>query len=129
MSPLNSKILAFANGVEYHLASWIAVFVIDRIGRRKLMIFGALGMSGSMAVLCGTIYAATETDVVERGIGPINGLDNKPAGYVAAAVLFIYVRSLSFASAISPIAGRTDRSLLHAEHLLCHRLARHGASP
>lgn len=90
MSPLNSKILAFANGVEYHLASWIAVFIIDRIGRRKLMIFGALGMSASMAVLCGTIYAATETNVVERGIGPINGLDNKGAGFAAAVMLFVY---------------------------------------
>lgn len=72
------------------MASWIAVFVIDRIGRRKLMIFGAIGMSASMAILCGTIYAATETDVVERGIGPINGLDNKGAGFAAAVMLFVY---------------------------------------
>lgn len=49
-----SRILAAANGTEYFLASWIAVFTIERFGRRSLMLFGAVGMSASMCILAGT---------------------------------------------------------------------------
>ena len=35
------------------MASWIAIFTIEKFGRRSLMIFGAAGMSMSMAVLAG----------------------------------------------------------------------------
>lgn len=45
MSPLISRIVAAANGTEYFLASWIAVYTIENFGRRKLMIFGAIGVS------------------------------------------------------------------------------------
>jgi len=48
LSPFISRILAAANGTEYFAASWIAVFTIERFGRRTLMLFGAAGMSGSM---------------------------------------------------------------------------------
>lgn len=34
--------------LEYFLASWIAVFTIEKFGRRQLMMFGATGMSFSM---------------------------------------------------------------------------------
>lgn len=54
MSGFISRLLAALNGTEYFLASWIAVFTVERIGRRKLMLFGAAGMSMSMAVLAGT---------------------------------------------------------------------------
>ncbi|KAF2185968.1 general substrate transporter [Zopfia rhizophila CBS 207.26] len=50
-----SRILAAANGTEYFLASWIAVFTIERFGRRSLMLFGAAGMATSRAVLAGSI--------------------------------------------------------------------------
>ncbi|KAF2011050.1 sugar porter family MFS transporter [Aaosphaeria arxii CBS 175.79] len=68
-----SRLLAAANGTEYFLASWIAVFTIERFGRRSLMLFGAAGMAISMAVLAGT------TSV--QGTAP---------GIVAAAFLFIF---------------------------------------
>ena len=73
LTPFTSRILAAANGTEYFLASWIAVFTIERFGRRSLMLFGAVGMSLSMAVL-----AATTS---QNGTG---------AGIVAAAFLFIF---------------------------------------
>lgn len=59
LSPLKSKVLAAANGealifmsqdwldsrcvtgTEYFLASFIAVYTIEKLGRRKLMLFGA----------------------------------------------------------------------------------------
>lgn len=67
------------------MASWIPVWCIDKIGRRKLMLFGSLGMSASMAILCGTVYAATPPDV-----GPKPGLGNSGAGICAAVFLFVF---------------------------------------
>lgn len=68
-----SRILAACNGTEYFLASWIAVFTIERFGRRQLMLFGAVGQSLSMVVLA----ACTSVG----GTAP---------GIVAAAFLFIF---------------------------------------
>ncbi|KAK9311357.1 general substrate transporter [Lipomyces starkeyi] len=76
LSPLNSKILAAANGTEYFIVSWIAFFTIERIGRRKLMLFGAVGQAATMAMLTGTAHAA------DRG--------NSQAGIAAAAFLFVF---------------------------------------
>ena len=49
-----SRVLAAANGTEYFLASWIAVFTIEKFGRRQLMMFGSTGMSISMIILAVT---------------------------------------------------------------------------
>lgn len=68
-----SRIPAACNGTEYFLASWIAVFIIEKIGRRKLMLFGAAGQSASMVIL------AVMTKI--GGTTP---------GIVAAAFLFIF---------------------------------------
>lgn len=73
LTGFTSRILAAANGTEYFLASWIAVWCIEKYGRRPLMLFGAAGMSASMAIL------AIMTKV--GGTGP---------GIVAAAFLFIF---------------------------------------
>ena len=51
LSAFNAKLIAACNGTEYFMASWIAVFTIEKVGRRKLMLFGAAGMSICMAVL------------------------------------------------------------------------------
>lgn len=53
LSPFLSRLLSACNGTEYWMASWIAIFTIEKFGRRSLMIFGAAGMSFSMAVLAG----------------------------------------------------------------------------
>lgn len=68
-----SRILAACNGTEYFLASFIPVFTIERIGRRPLMLIGAIGMSLSMVVLTIT-----------------NWHGGSAAGIVAAAFLFIF---------------------------------------
>ncbi|KAH8197593.1 hypothetical protein TruAng_008225 [Truncatella angustata] len=54
MSGFTSRLLAALNGTEYFIASWIAIFTIEKYGRRKLMLFGAIGQALSMAVLAGT---------------------------------------------------------------------------
>lgn len=73
LTPFISRILAACNGTEYFLASWIAVFIIEKVGRRKLMLFGAAGMSASMIIL------AVMTKI--GGTAP---------GIIAAAFLFIF---------------------------------------
>lgn len=73
LSPSVSRVLAAANGTEYFLASWIAVFTIEKFGRRQLMLFGAVGMSFSMVIL------AIMTKI--GGTAP---------GIVAAVFLFIF---------------------------------------
>lgn len=57
MGPVSHGIVALLSSiltmrcVEYFLASWIAVFTIEKFGRRQLMLFGAAGMSFSMVIL------------------------------------------------------------------------------
>ncbi|KAE8452654.1 hypothetical protein EG329_013913 [Mollisiaceae sp. DMI_Dod_QoI] len=49
-----AKLIAACNGTEYFMASWFAVFTVERFGRRQLMLFGAAGMSISMVILAVT---------------------------------------------------------------------------
>ncbi|KAF7543820.1 hypothetical protein G7Z17_g10424 [Cylindrodendrum hubeiense] len=53
MSPVMSRLLAALNGTEYFIASWPAVYLVERVGRRKLMLFGAAGQAMTMAILAG----------------------------------------------------------------------------
>ncbi|KAL1861527.1 hypothetical protein Daus18300_008790 [Diaporthe australafricana] len=50
-----SMLLAGFNGVAYFLSSLIPIWVIDRLGRRKLMLFAAAGQGCCMAILAGTV--------------------------------------------------------------------------
>ncbi|EFX04559.1 major facilitator superfamily transporter monosaccharide [Grosmannia clavigera kw1407] len=62
MGSFLSRLLAALNGTEYFLASWPAVFLVERVGRRKLMLFGATGQAITMAVLAGAnSISATNT--------------------------------------------------------------------
>lgn len=85
MSPLISRIVGACNGTEYFLASFIAVWTIEKFGRRKLMLFGAVGMSLSMVVL-----AVTTAPSVTKPTGPDNEASNKSPSYVAAVFLFVF---------------------------------------
>ncbi|EMD40622.1 hypothetical protein CERSUDRAFT_44561 [Gelatoporia subvermispora B] len=51
LDDVKSRIIAAANGTEYFLASLIAIALIDRVGRRKLMLFGAVGQCITMVLL------------------------------------------------------------------------------
>ncbi|RYP25579.1 hypothetical protein DL768_011456 [Monosporascus sp. mg162] len=66
-------LLAGFNGVAYFLSSLIPIWIIDRLGRRKLMLFAAGGQCACMAVLAGTVSNGT-----------------KPAGLVAIVMLFLF---------------------------------------
>ena len=68
-----SLLLAGFNGVAYFLSSLPPIWILDRLGRRKLMLFACIGMCSCMAVLAGTVS---------------NG--NKASGIVASAMLFLF---------------------------------------
>ena len=83
MSPLVARIVAACNGTEYFAASFIAVWTIESFGRRKLMLFGAAGMSLSMVVLAATTSPAA--------LKPVMGeTTNQAPAYVAAVFLFVF---------------------------------------
>jgi MFS family permease len=69
-----SRLLAACNGTEYWIASWIAIFTIERFGRRGLMLFGAVGMSVTMAILAGTT----------------SNVSNKACALIATVMLFVF---------------------------------------
>lgn len=73
LTPFISRILAACNGTEYFLASWIPVFIIEKVGRRKLMLVGAAGMAISMIILA-----------IMTKIG------GSACGIVAATFLFVF---------------------------------------
>ncbi|KAH8118587.1 general substrate transporter [Phellopilus nigrolimitatus] len=68
-----ARILAACNGTEYFMASIIAIFIIEKVGRRKLMLGGAIGQC-----ICMILLAI---------LGSIN---NSPANIVSAVLLFVF---------------------------------------
>ncbi|KAF4619794.1 hypothetical protein D9613_005153 [Agrocybe pediades] len=73
ISDTKSRIIAACNATEYLLASFIAIFLIDTVGRRKLMFFGSAGQAGTMILLA--------------ILGSIN---NSAARIVSAVMLFVF---------------------------------------
>ncbi|KAH8106089.1 general substrate transporter [Cristinia sonorae] len=70
---VKSRIIAACNGTEYFLASLIAIFIIDRVGRRKLMLFGAVGQTLTMILLA-----------------VLGSIDNSATQIVSAVLLFVF---------------------------------------
>lgn len=75
LDDVKSRIIAAGNGTEYFLASLIAIFLIDRVGRRPLMLFGAIGQTITMVLLA------------------VLGKINTPGCQVASAVLLFVFNS------------------------------------
>jgi len=67
LSGFLSRLLAALNGTEYFFASFIAIFTIEKFGRRKLMLFGAAGQAvrlySAMLLLSSTDHTNSGTDV------------------------------------------------------------------
>lgn len=76
MSPFNSRVLAACNGTEYFLASLIPIFIIEKVGRRPLFLFGVVGQFLTMLFL----YVSMEMS--EQG--------RSGASVGAAVLLFIF---------------------------------------
>lgn len=81
-SDVKSRILAAANGTEYFLASWAAVFFIEKMGRRPLMLGGAAGQCICMIVLA---------------VLDVPRIKNSGSGPPIASVVFYFLFNTSFA--------------------------------
>ncbi|KAI9799727.1 MAG: hypothetical protein M1833_003846 [Piccolia ochrophora] len=68
-----SRFLTAWNGTEYFLAAVAALFIVDRLGRRKLMIWGAGGMATSLLI-----------------IGASLSTEKRSGAYVATVFFFIF---------------------------------------
>jgi sugar porter (SP) family MFS transporter len=86
--PAMPRLLAACNGTEYFLASLIALPLIERTGRRNLMLMGALGMMASMAILAGTVSTGVEGE---------NGAPVLETRYGVTATVFLFVFNSFFA--------------------------------
>ncbi|KAF8588744.1 general substrate transporter [Ramaria rubella] len=71
-----SRLLSGFNGLEYFAAALIPIFVIEKLGRRRSMMFCAAGCSASMTVL-GVLLATGATG-------------SKTRGAAAAAMMFVF---------------------------------------
>lgn len=80
LSGFLSRLIAACNGTEYFAASWIAVFTIERFGRRGLMIFGSIGMTLSMVILAITDHIGSST----------TGSASTNAGIASTVMLFAF---------------------------------------
>ena len=97
-SPVMSRLLAAANGTEYFLASLVALPLIERTGRRRLMLFGAFGMA-SMAILAGTVSTGATSD---------NGAPVLETRYGVTATVFLFGFNTFFAIGKCPTHTRLE---------------------
>ncbi|KAJ5095916.1 hypothetical protein NUU61_005272, partial [Penicillium alfredii] len=73
MSHNTALLLAGFNGIAYFFSSMVPIWTIDRLGRRKLMLFAVAGQGACMAILAGTVWDGGHA-----------------AGLVATVMLFIF---------------------------------------
>ncbi|KAI3293272.1 hypothetical protein DTO002I6_4923 [Penicillium roqueforti] len=78
LSPIQSRVLAASMCLTQPLGGLLAYFTIDRLGRRVLMLWSAVGMSISMAILAGTTSVQDNT------------------GSLVCAVVFLFVFEFIF---------------------------------
>ena len=98
------------------MASWIAVFVIEKYGRRKLMLFGSVGQTLSMIVLAVVNFLAAQNKAT-------NGTNQGPG---VAAVLFLFVFNTFFAVGW---LGMVGHPVVQNSQRQQANISRHGCTP
>ncbi len=68
IGPEMSRVLSGVNGTCYFLTSLIALPVIERIGRRRLMLWTAIAMGLTMVVLAGLYNITREGNSGAQGV-------------------------------------------------------------
>lgn len=100
LSPVTSRVLSGSTYVFQFFCSFIVFYTIDRIGRRKLMMFGTIGMGLTFIILTPLIA---------------NAPHSKPCAGAAAAFVFIFTMFFSvgalginylYGAEIAPLAHR-----------------------
>ncbi|KAI5962560.1 uncharacterized protein KGF55_003636 [Candida pseudojiufengensis] len=118
MSPFNARILAACNGTEYFLASLFGIYFIERLGRRPLLFWGAIGQALVMMAL--TIAGWKAQQAKDQG------RSGTSAGIAAAFFLFAFnsVFSVSYLGGTwlipSEIGSIQSRSAIAALSTACN---------
>lgn len=86
LDPIKSRILAACMCIMQPLGGCLAYYIIDRLGRRPLMIGSALAMCASMAILGGTTSVTNNT------------------GALVVAVVFLFAFQFVYAGGFSGLA-------------------------
>ncbi|KAJ5337810.1 hypothetical protein N7452_004538 [Penicillium brevicompactum] len=73
MSHHTALLLAGFNGIAYFFSSMVPIWTIERLGRRKLMMFAVVGQGCCMAILAGTVWDGSHA-----------------SGLVATVMLFLF---------------------------------------
>jgi MFS family permease len=81
--PDMSRLLAACSGTEYFLASLLAIPMIEKAGRRKLMLIGSFGMMTSMIMMAGMSSTANYNEFGAPVLGTAYGI-------VATVFLFVF---------------------------------------
>lgn len=89
MSQFLALVVASAIATQYFLISWPPVFVIERVGRRKLMMYAAVGQAVTMAVLAGVNAPRDSSGGGEDGGGG--------GAYAIVTIVFLFVFNSFFA--------------------------------
>jgi sugar porter (SP) family MFS transporter len=76
LSAVNARVVGACQNTAYVFVACIAIFTIERVGRRKLLLIGSVGQASSMAILAGTVWLANK--------------GNSHAGIAAALFIFIF---------------------------------------
>lgn len=68
-----SRLMTGCLGTEFFLAALVALYIVDRLGRRRLMLWGAMGMAVSLLVVGACLSSGT-----------------KAPAYAATVFIFVY---------------------------------------
>ena len=106
MAGLKGNINLISSGVQYALFivfSTATFFFVDKVGRRPLLIFGALGMAICHFVVGGTLgsYSVPEPNGVDGNLNVIIKVSGSPSRVVIA---FSYLLVIVYALTLAPIA-------------------------
>jgi sugar porter (SP) family MFS transporter len=104
LTSIDSRILSASVFTFQTVCSPIGVVTVDRFGRRKLMIFAAIGMGCCMTVLAGTVSAPNDrASIIVAGIAIFLFSLFFPTGFLG--LTFLYAAEISPLSARVPITA------------------------
>lgn len=89
IGPVMSRVLSGVNGTCYFLTSLVALLMIERFGRRPLMLWTALLQCATMAILAGLYNIVQDGKTAREGGLAVTG-GQKAAQVVSILMLFLF---------------------------------------
>ena len=97
------------NGIINFLSTFPAIYLVDRIGRKKLLLSGAMGMITCFVIVVGLFGGYSMIDAADK-----IQFTNKVAGW--SAVVFIYLFVVNFAYSWGPIGWILPAEIFPLQH-------------